>query len=239
MPLEQEHGYCVLTNIMKHIISALTAQKHNHQRINVFLDGEFAFGLSRIVGAWLNVGKELDDVRIAEILADDARETANQITNSYISYRPRTETEIRNHLQKKDIPDQTINEIVNRLKEIGIINDQIYTQRWIESRLASRPRGRRGLQKELRQRGIPDNMITQALDKANIDEEQIAFQAAEKQIHKYQNLDRNTFRNKLSRYLLQRGFSYDAISNVVSRVWEEFMSGNIKRENHLIEEENL
>ena len=50
---------------MNHRITAIQAQKRNPQRVSVFLDGEFAFGLSRIVAAWLAVGQEISDEKIA------------------------------------------------------------------------------------------------------------------------------------------------------------------------------
>ena len=45
-------------------ITALKAQKRNPNRINVYLDGIFAFGLARVVAAWLQVGQTLSDEKI-------------------------------------------------------------------------------------------------------------------------------------------------------------------------------
>ena len=63
-------------------ITALKLQKRNHTRVNVYLDGEYAFGLARIVAAWLTVGTELSDEKIAMLQAEDQRE---------MTYQPRLE----------------------------------------------------------------------------------------------------------------------------------------------------
>jgi len=73
---------------MMHTITALTLQKRNRQRVSVFLDGEYSFGLARIVAAWLEVGQELSDEKIAQLRAEDEREVAYQRALRLIQYRP-------------------------------------------------------------------------------------------------------------------------------------------------------
>ena len=63
---------------MNHTITALTLQKRNRERVNVYLDGEYAFGLARIVAAWLVVGQELSDEKITQLRIEDEREVAYQ-----------------------------------------------------------------------------------------------------------------------------------------------------------------
>ncbi len=67
-------------------ITALTHQKRNHRRVNVFLDGEFAFGLANIVAAWLKVGIDLSEEKITELLAADEREVLYQRALHLLSY---------------------------------------------------------------------------------------------------------------------------------------------------------
>jgi regulatory protein len=55
-------------------VTALKVQKHHPNRINVYLDNEYCFGLSRITAAWLQVGQELSPTKIAKLQADDERE---------------------------------------------------------------------------------------------------------------------------------------------------------------------
>src|SRR5262245_14647340 len=84
-------------------VTAIEIQKRSPNRVNVYLDGEFAFGLARIVAAWLKVGQDLDEKKIEQLQAEDARERALQQAILFLSYRVRSESEIRRNLRKHEI----------------------------------------------------------------------------------------------------------------------------------------
>ncbi len=79
---------------MEKKITALETQKNNPDRMNVYLDEEFAFGISRFVGAWLSVGQIIDEIKIKALIRDDDIERAFQFSLRYIAYKQRTETEV-------------------------------------------------------------------------------------------------------------------------------------------------
>lgn len=200
-------------------ITALVVQKHNTQRVNVYLDGEFAFGLARIVAAWLQLGQELSEEKIAQLRAEDAREAAYQKALNFLSYRPRSEAEVRRNLQSHDLLEATIKYVIERLKNSGLLDDARFAQMWVNNRSELRPRSRRALAHELRQRGVDAQEIEQSLE--GIDEEAAAYQAALKQSRKFRSLQWQDFRQKLYRFLAQRGFGFEVISTVTHRVWQE------------------
>ena len=204
---------------MLHKITALTLQKKNRQRINVFLDGEFAFGLDRLVAGWLNTGQEISDERIAELKSADSREVAFQSALHLLKYRPRTESEMRSRLLQKSISPQVVEEVIERLKRNQMLDDRRFTIEWIENRSELKPRGRRLLEFELRQHGVEQEIIQDSL--ADVDDEQLAYQAAARRVRKYQELEWSEFRIKLARYLSQRGFQYDTIRDVTNQIWNE------------------
>jgi len=202
---------------MDYKITALKLQKRNHQRVNVYLDGEFAFGLARIVAAWLSVGQEIDDEKIAQLQHEDEREVAYQRAIKFLNYRPRTLLEIRQNLQKHDTPEEIIVYVLDRLQQAGLINDQHFAENWVENRSELRPRSRRALSFELKQRGIDPQVIEQTLEE--IDDEELAYQAAIKQARKYKNLEWIDFRRKMYGFLARRGFNYEVSSQAAARVW--------------------
>lgn len=204
---------------MKRKVTALKAQKRNQQRVSVFLDGEFAFGLARIVAAWLQVGQEIDEEKIAALQAEDALETAYQRALKFCSYRMRTESEVLQNLKEHDVPEEIVAKVLERLRQSGLVDDQRFAQAWVENRNEFRPRGRRALAMELRQKGVADGVIADTL--VEIDEDELAYQVACKQVRKYLHLDRPEFRRKMSGFLARRGFSYDIILPVLDRVWAE------------------
>lgn len=206
---------------MNQKITALTVQKRNPQRVNVYLDGEFAFGLSRIVAAWLEIGQELSPEKIASLKADEQRETALQQAIKFLNYRPRSSDEVRRNLQKHEYPEALIEATVARLEQNGLLDDRKFARMWVENRTEFRPRGRRALEFELRKKGIPDQIIQQTLDHELTDEEQLALEVAEKYVRKLNHLSQLEFQRKLGGHLARRGFSYETAAPVVDRLWAE------------------
>jgi regulatory protein len=201
-------------------ITALKVQKRNPNRVNVYLDGEFAFGLARIVAAWLQVGQMLTQTQIANLQAKDTDEVAFQSALRLLNIRPRSEQEIQRSLVKKGYSEEVIQATLERLRSGGLVDDAAFARVWVENQNLFRPRGRRALAIELRHKGIADEHIRSALDE-ELDEGELAFQAAQKYARRLAGLGKIEFRNKLGQFLARRGFSYDTISPTVARIWEE------------------
>ena len=200
-------------------ITALVVQKRNPNRVNVHLDGEFAFGLARIVAVWLRVGQELDEEKLKRLQVEDARERAVQQALLFLSYRARSESEIRQNLRKHEMPEEVIEETIARLRQDGLANDGQFAQAWVENRSTFRPRSRRMLAMELRQKGLDDEAVSSALE--DVDDEPLAYEAAKKRAPRLKALEWVDFRKKLSEFLARRGFSYSVIAPVVTRIWNE------------------
>jgi regulatory protein len=201
-------------------ITALKAQKRNHQRVSVYLDGEYAFGLSRFVAAWLHVGQELSDEKIEELQIQDDQEIAYQKAIRLVGYRMRSESEIKRYLQNQDISPETIEEVSERLKRSGLVDDLRFAQIWVENRNEFRPRSHRMLSIELQRKGIPQEIISQITDEIPANDV-LAYEAANRQVRKYRHLEWEDFRRKLTSFLARRGFSYETIKPIVSQVWAE------------------
>jgi regulatory protein len=222
----QDHGFLILQSLpvdvdikMEHRITALTLQKRNRQRVNVYLDGEFAFGLARIVAAWMQVGLTLSDEKIAQLKASDELEVAYQRAIKFMNYRPRTESEIRQNLQKHNVPEPVQADVIQRLKQAGLLDDRRFADAWVENRADLHPRSRRALAYELKQRGVDQQLIQQSLEQ--VDDDQSAYQAAMRKSRKLQELDWQDFRKKMFGFLARRGFNYETSAPVVERVWNE------------------
>jgi regulatory protein len=200
-------------------ITALEVQKRNPNRVHVHLDGEFAFGVTRIVAAWLKVGDALDEAKIQKMQAEDARERAFQQAMLFLGYRARSESEIRKNLRKHEIPEEVIEETLARLQQVGLANDGQFARAWVENRTMFRPRSRRMMAMELRQKGLDEETASAALNE--IDDEALAYEAAQKRAVRFKELEWKDFRKKLSEFLARRGFSYPVIAPAVTRIWNE------------------
>jgi len=200
-------------------ITAIEAQKKRSSRVNIHLDGEFAFGLERITAAWLRVGQELDEKKIEELQIADARERALQQSLLFLSYRARSESEIRLNLKKHEIPEQIIEETIERLRKNGLADDKKFASAWVENRVTFRPRSRRMMALELRQKGLDEEATKSALDE--VDDEALAYEAAHKRAGRLKGLEWIDFRKKLSEFLARRGFSYGVILPVITKIWNQ------------------
>jgi regulatory protein len=200
-------------------ITAISVQKKNPNRVNIYLDGEFAFGVARITAAWLKNGDELSDEKISRLLAEDTREWAYQQSLLFLSYRARSEKEIRQNLQKHEISEEVIEETLVRLRNAGLANDNDFARLWVENRSTFHPRSKKALAIELRQKGLNDEAIQDSL--SGVDEETLAYETGLKRATRFRGLAWMAFRKKLSEFLARRGFSYSVIAPIVSKIWNE------------------
>jgi Uncharacterized protein conserved in bacteria len=205
---------------MNRRISAVKPQQKNPQRMNIYLDGEYAFGLSRIVAAWLKVGQELSEEKVTSLQAEDTSEIAYQKALHFLGYRPRSSAEVRQNLTKKGISDDLVEQTVTRLQQAGLINDQEFASAWVENRNTFQPRSRSALRMELHRKGLNDEVIQPVLDE-QVEEPALVQEAARKYAHRLAGLEWPEFRRKLGGFLARRGFSYDTLTPVVSEVWKE------------------
>ena len=197
-------------------ITALRFQKRNRNRVNVYLDGQFAFGLAAIEAARLRVGQTLGDDDVARLEEHDKVERAYERALNFLSYRPRSEAEVRRNLRKKNVEDKVIEVVAERLGRAGMLDDREFARYWVENRLQFNPRGMRALGHELREKGVSASIIADTL--AGFDEEAAARKAAEAGARRLAHLEPDTFRRRLVAYLARRGFSYAVIAPLVDEI---------------------
>jgi len=183
------------------------------------LDGEFAFGISRAAAPWLAEGNQLSQQKINDLQEKDLFEGAYQRAINFLSYRVRSEKEIRQNLTKHDVPENIIERVLDRLRGASLVNDRDFASQWVENRVQFKPRGKRALSSELFLKGIGNEIIEDVL--AELDEEKLAYACARSRITKFTGLEEKAFQKKLSGLLTRRGFPYHVTKDVVGSLWEE------------------
>src|SRR5207249_6761662 len=111
-------------------ITALSPQLKNKERVNVYLDDKFAFGLAAIVAARLKVGQTLGDDELARLRALDEAEEAYNKTLNYLSYRPRSRAELDKYLKDKRVSDETRSQVLKRLDNLKLVDDEEFARYW-------------------------------------------------------------------------------------------------------------
>ena len=201
-------------------VTALEPQR-NGERINVHLDGEFAFGLAAITVQQfgLHVGRALSGEEIDALLSEDAFQRALGRALVFLGYRPRSEDEVRRRLAKAKVEPLVIDRVVARLRQDRLLDDRDFARYWVENRAAFSPRGTRLLSLELRQKGVEREVVAEALGEA--DEEEGALLAGRRRLRHYAGLDYRGFRQKMGGFLLRRGFAYETVRQAVNSLWQE------------------
>jgi len=138
----------------------------------------------------------------------------------FLSYRPRSITEVTRYLHGKTTDETLINQTLDFLKKYKLVDDEAFAKWLVESRSHSRPRGSRLLKQELISKGIDPSIINSQLSSFNLpsstlNDKDLALQALQKKLPRWQNLAFLDFRVKAGRFLASRGFSWGVIEEVV------------------------
>ena len=136
----------------------------------------------------------------------------------FLSFRPRSEKEVEDYLEKKECDNLTSGKIIQNLKEHNFLNDENFTKWWIEQRTIVRPRAERVIKMELKQKGIQKELIDEIFEKNINKDKEIALKLAQKRIQRYARGDTKKTYEKMLRFLISKGFSYDTIKEVIDQV---------------------
>ena len=216
-------GACTAIFILKMKITALKLQARNKSRVNVYLDGRFAFGLAKIEAARLRLGQELDEAAIARVKKTDEVAQAYERALKLLATRPRSEAEVRRRLSEHEVAEPVMEEVLARLRRAGLADDGAFANYWVENRAAFRPRSRRALLAELKRKGVAGDALKQAV--AGVNDAEAAYQVAAQRARRLRTLPRPEFRRKLGEFLARRGFDYETIEPILERVWKEVQAG--------------
>ena len=137
----------------------------------------------------------------------------------YLSYRPRSEGEIRQWLHKRGFANEVTEKTIAKLKEQNLSDDFAFAQFWKDNRLSFRPKSKRLIKKELREKEVDADIVARVTQ--DIDDEEIAYELGANRLPSLAHLDYPGFYRRLSSYLAYRGFSYEVIKHTVSLLWQE------------------
>jgi len=191
--------------------------------VKVYLDGQYAFSLEPAVAleAGLRPKNELDDAQIEELSQANKLRMAICAAERLISFRPRSEFDLRQSLTRKGFACGVIMQALDHLRLSGVVDDAAFARYWAENREAFRPRGQRLVQAELRRKGVALDVAQEAT--SAIDDGESAYMAGLKKARLLRGCDYKEFSLKLAQYLMRRGYDYDAIRPSVRRLWQEIV----------------
>ena len=207
-------------------VTRLARQKHDAERVSVFIDGAFAFGLALdlAVQAGLRKGRTLSVEEQQALLDDEERLKARAVALDYIAYQARTEHEVRLKLQRKGFPEPVADEAVARMRELGYLDDADYARAYARGRLGGRGHGPHRIRADLLRRGVARLTIDAVLDDlvAPDDLRETALRHGRKRWRRLQREDDPyKRRKKLADFLQRRGYDFDLIREVAETLEAE------------------
>lgn len=137
----------------------------------------------------------------------------------FLGPRPRSEREIRDRLARHEFDPQIVDGIIVRLRRMRLVDDAAFAEYWVEQRATHKPRGARLLKQELRQKGVSQDVVTEALP--DEDDAEGAYRSAQRKAVSLRALDERTFKQRLGGFLQRRGYGYETVKTIVNRLWSE------------------
>lgn len=202
-------------------ITAIRAGRGRGKRVNVFMNDKFAFSLEAEVAVQegLKVGQELSEGQIEALTRSDNYHRCLNAAAHYLSYRPRSESELRERLYRRGFGEESVETVIAKLKEQGLVDDIAFAQFWKDSRETFSPRSQWLTKLELRRKGVAEEIMDKVVDA--VDDNDSAYRAALSKARSLSLSDYQDFRRRLGGYLRRRGFSYQVINHTVELMWRE------------------
>jgi len=202
-------------------ITRIEPQKHRRERYNIYINGDFGFGISRelVLKYNLHEGDMLDEEVIKRIILDEEKRRVKEKALSLLSYRARSTEELRRKLKDKGFSDAVVCDVVGDLRKIGVLDDIKFAASFVYSRMRQKPMSKRLLYSELISKGVDREISQRAVEEffKEQTEEDVAKEIVKKKVYKYKEID-NRVRKRLSDFLARRGFDWDVINSVVSEI---------------------
>lgn len=205
------------------VITKIEAQK-NPKRVNIYIDDEFAFGLDENIRYKYGLKSKMEITRdfIDNVLREEEENTAFSLVLNYLSFRQRSEKEVRDYLLEKDYGEDLILRVIDRCKHYDYINDYEFAKSFIKDKLGLKKHGFKRISYELSHKGIDRNIVDDIIYEISLENEDLeynmALELAQKRLRSYRNDDRPKKYSKLSGYLQRRGYGFDIVSRVVKEV---------------------
>lgn len=200
-------------------ITQIEPQKKNEGRVNVYLDGAFAFGLDEevVLRHHLHEDDEITEHMIDDILLAEERTRAKEKALRLLSYRSRSVEELKKRLRERNFSERTVDRVIQDFLRVGLLDDKKFASSYVHSRMTQRPIGKRLLKRELLDKGIAHELAEEAVEEVYgvRSELEVATDLIQSRIRHYKGEEKKKAQKKLSDFLLRRGFNWDVITTVL------------------------
>lgn len=202
------------------IITRIERQAGRERRYHLYIEG-LVYPLSIheevLIQLGLAKGMRVDPIGIEQIFDLEERTKVKQSALRYLSYRPRTEREVDCYLERAGFAAHHREQVIVELRRFHYLDDQKFAEQWVNERRETKGYGALRLRQELEQKGISAEMIDNALQVVDEEEEiRLALAVAERRYQRLRDLPWKTVERRLGHYLIRRGFHHGLTVSVLN-----------------------
>lgn len=203
------------------IITKIEVGKRNKERVNIYIDEEYAFSISAelIYKENIKVKDKIDVDSLKKLADEDNYIKCKNTALKTIERTYKSEKELAQKLALKGYDDHIINRTINFMKEYNLLNDNNYATMYVKDK--SRNIGKKKIKYSLLQKGIDEEIIESELEKINNNEvKAIVYEMALKKYKVFSKRENDNYKltQKLYRFLMGKGYDYDLIKDVVKSI---------------------
>ncbi len=171
---------------------------------------------------------------LEEIIVADERQRTYVQSLRFLEFKQRTRHELRQKLKQKEFAAPIIEEVLDRLEQEKLVDDDLFAKEWTRQRMEGQRKGKLWIRQELRQKGITNELIAEVLDDVSADAEFDTALTAGRKKWKQVRGDVQEKKRKTFPYLMRRGFSMDLVRRVMNRLMEEDGAEDAKEDEALL-----
>ena len=146
----------------------------------------------------------------------DHEAVARKILLDQLTGQPRSRAELATKLARKQVPAEVAERLLDRFEEVGLVDDEAFARDWVQSRQAGRGLARRALTVELRRKGVDQQVITEAVEQVDPEDEAEAARAlVRRKLPSLQRFDNVTVVRRLTGMLARKGYPAGVAYQVV------------------------
>ena len=201
------------------LITDIKEGKKNKNRVNIYADDEFlcALYIETALKYGIKKGIEISKEQVVSMMMEDEQKYAFDLALKYVSYKMRSEKEVRDKLKKSEVSDESSEYAIEKMTELGYINDKEYAEIYVQE--LSQSFGKAVIEQKLYMKGISKDITRELLN--GMQQYELALSWAERLLKKYKNEDKSKRKQKVFRSMMTRGFSFDDIKNAIAEAGEQ------------------
>ena len=206
---------------MSSIITKIEIQKRDKDRVNIYMNDEFAFACNAelVYIHSITKGKSIEKEHLKDIIDEDNYIKGKNVALHFLERTFKSAKQVVDKLSAKEFDIKTIDRVMEFLKQYGFVDDERFVELFIKEKIKST--GKNKIKFTLLKKGLPEELIKEGLNKITSEQQvEIALQLGEKKIRILSKSENDTKKvyKKTADYLVRSGYNFEIINEVLDKI---------------------